>query len=499
MRTALASIAVPALASVCTAQGAYTDHRTPPDRPGVDRIGAVIEAFNAGGAGAIEACVREHFAGGFAEMPVSQHVRVWSGTKAQWGPVEFEAVRTYEPARDDLVVILSAPVIDAWRAMVLEVNEEGRFTGMQFSPARPPSYLEASEPMDPREAAARLGEVIDRLAERDMFSGTVMIVHEGETVLSRSAGLASRRFDVPNRIDTKFNLGSMNKMMTAVAIAQLVERGEVAFDDTVGEHLPDYPNEDVRERVQIRHLLSHTSGMGSHFTDEFLQGSKLTYREFEDYLPLFQDDALQFEPGTSWAYSNAGFFVLGLIVEAASGQSYYDYVREHIYAPAGMTGTDAYDMDVPIKNLAIGYTRRTFGDTTGDDAERWLEAAGGLRNNIFMHSIKGGPGGGGFSTCPDLVRFAQALADGTLVSIETLEILTTPKPELSSPEYAYGFGVERHEHVGVVYGHGGGFPGINAKLDVYADRGVIVAVLSNIDGGASLISDRFMQMIEMGL
>lgn len=297
-------------------------------------------------------------------------------------------------------------------------------------------------------------------------------------------------------MDTKFNLGSMNKMFTAVAIAQLEERGLLSYDDVVGTHLPEYGNVAVRDTVRIRHLLTHTSGMGNHFTREFIEASKLMYRETEDYVDLFEEDELRFEPGSDWSYSNAGFYVLGLIVEAASGQSYYDYVREHIYAPAGMANSDSYDMDIPIKNLAIGYTRETFGDTSGDDGARWMAETNGLRNNLFMHSIKGGPAGGGFSTTPDLIRFATALTGGRLVSPATLEVLTTPKP--ASPNYGYGFSVEDHGHLGRVYGHSGGFPGINGMLDIYADKGLVLAVLANVDGGAGLIGGRFMEMIESG-
>ena len=115
-----------------------------------------------------------------------------------------------------------------------------------------------------------------------------------------------------------------------------------------------------------------------------------------------------------------------------------------------------------------------------------------------MHSVKGGPAGGGYSTVADLARFAQALTDGTLVSRQTLETLTTAKPELSSLRYGYGFSVEDHGHLGSVFGHGGGFPGINAMLDIYPDQNLIVAVLSNMDGGASLVAGRIMRMIESG-
>ncbi len=504
-RLALVLVASLAMAAPCVAQntfGDYTDHREAPEGvAGVDRARAAIDAYNSNDPDTILAFLRGAFSASFFEShSPEEHAGVWQRSYSGTGPLEYQAVRTYTEPRDDLVVIAYASVPETYQALVLMPDPEtpDRFGGMYFAPARPPSYLEPSEPLSPEAAAARLGELIDKLASHDMFSGTVKITRGDEVLLEKAVGLASRRFDVPNTIDTKFNLGSMNKMFTAVCIAQLVEDGKLSFDDYVGDHLPNYPSSDVRERVQIKHLLSHTAGTGNHFTDEFVEGSKTVYRETGDYIGLFGDDDLRFEPGTDWGYSNAGFFILGMIVEAASGQDYYEYVREHIYEPAGMTDSDSYDMDIPVKNLAIGYTRSPMGGFP-DDGMRWLETNGGWRNNNLMHSIKGTPAGGGFSTSPDLIRFAQALRSGTLVSPEMLETLTTPKPELSSPDYGYGFGTgESGGGLGRVVGHGGGFPGINANLEIYIDGDLNVAAMVNMDSAAGMITNRYQQLISTG-
>jgi CubicO group peptidase (beta-lactamase class C family) len=376
----------------------------------------------------------------------------------------------------------------------VEAQPPHRFTGLQFAPARTPSYLEPAAPLSGDELVEAVDTLIDRLAEHDMFSGTVVIAKDGKTLYERAAGLASRRFDVSNDMDTRFNLGSMNKMFTAVAIAQLAEQGRLELTDSVGTHLPDYPNEAVREKVQIRHLLSHTSGMGSHFTQAFMEGSKMSYRDIDDYIELFADDPLAFEPGTRWSYSNAGFYVLGRIVEAASGLTYFDYMREYVYGPAGMKRSDSFDMDIPIKNLAVGYTTNRMGIDSDDDGTRWLEGSG-WRNNYFMHSIKGGPAGGGFSTSPDLIAFARALRSGAILSKESFETVSSAKPDLSSPDYGYGFGISERPGVGRIVGHSGGFPGINADLDIYLDSGYDVAVMANMDGAASALSQRIQDFI----
>src|SRR4030095_10641297 len=162
-------------------------------------------------------------------------------------------------------------------------------------------------------------------------------------------GLADKKQNIPNRIDTTFNLGSCNKMFTALAIAQLAEKGKLSFDDVVAKHLPDYANKDIAAKVTLHHLLTHTSGLGFY---PFTHGSKTP----EGILKFFVDKPLAFEPGARMQYSNAGFVVLGLIIERVSGKNYYDYIRENIYQPAGMSGTDSYSLDEQIANRAIGYT-----------------------------------------------------------------------------------------------------------------------------------------------
>src|SRR5262249_14922197 len=153
------------------------------------------------------------------------------------------------------------------------------------------------------------------------------LLAQGDNVFfTKACGLASRAWNQPNRLDTKFNLGSMNKMFTSVAIAQLVEKGKVSLDDTIGKHLPDYPNRDAAQKATVRHLLTHTSGLADYFNNKFMDASRTRFRTIADYFPLFADNPLQFEPGTRNRYSNAGFMVLGAIVQKASGVDYFDYV-----------------------------------------------------------------------------------------------------------------------------------------------------------------------------
>jgi CubicO group peptidase (beta-lactamase class C family) len=382
--------------------------------------------------------------------------------------------------------LVSAKGVADWRTITVTLDSASpdRIGRVAMAPARDPSTPLPARALTDAEIAAQMGAFVQQLAKRDQFSGTVMLARNGKPVYTAAVGEANKDFGAPIRLDTKFNLGSMNKMFTAVSVAQLVEAGKLSFDDSLGKFLPPGSmRPDVLAKVRIKHLLSHTSGLGSYFNDTWDSQSRARYRSVDDWMALVKDDTLEFEPGTRWSYSNTGMLVLGKVIERASGQDYFDYVRQHIYAPAGMTSSDSYELDRVNPNLAVGYDR-----TFTKQGVEW-------RNNIFMHVIRGGPAGGGYSTVQDLTRFAEALKAGKLVSKRYVEILTTPKPELNSPQYGYGFGVGVQDGV---FGHNGGFPGINSDLEIYRDGGWTIAVMSNYSMGAQPVAERAKELITAG-
>ena len=157
-------------------------------------------------------------------------------------------------------------------------------------------------------------------------------------IFARAYGHADREHNIANTLETRFRIGSMNKMFTAVATLQLVEAGKINLDAPLGTYLPDYPNKDVATQVTIAELLDHTGGTGDIFGPQF-DAHRLEVQSLQDYEKLYGSRGLAFTPGSKWDYSNYGFILLGLVIEKISGKSYYDYVREHVYAPAGMTST----------------------------------------------------------------------------------------------------------------------------------------------------------------
>lgn len=319
----------------------------------------------------------------------------------------------------------------------------------------------------------QLSRFIDKLATENDLSGAILIAKDAQIHFKQAYGLASRRFNVPNQIDTKFNLGSINKMFTAVAIAQLAQAGKLAFSDKVAQHLPDYPNKAVAEKVSIHQLLTHTAGLGNYFQAYFKHPAKDQLRSVSDFVELFVNDSLAFEPGEKWSYSNAGFILLGAIIEAITGSTYFNFVYNNIYKVAEMHNTDCYEMDKPIPNLAIGYTKLKLGHKTLSN--EW-------RNNLYLHVVKGGPAGGGFSTVEDLFRFAQALRHHQLLDAEYTKILTTGKvalnPNSTHEKYAYGFFDHAYKGARIV-SHHGQFQGIAANLDIFPESGYTTVILLN--------------------
>ena len=318
-----------------------------------------------------------------------------------------------------------------------------------------------------------------RLKKKDWYSGSLLVAKGADVLVTDFAGEASKAFHAPNNLDTKFNLGSMNKMFTSTAVARLVEAGKLSFDDPIGRTIDEtWLPKAVTDKITVRHLITHTSGLGSYFNDAYFKSSRALFRKLDDYKPLIKDDKPAFAPGEKYQYSNTGMFLLGVIIEKVTGEDYFDHIRKTIYAPAGMSDSDCYEMDYPVENLAVGYS------PDWKSPYKW-------QNNLYKHVLKGGPAGGGFSTVRDLHRFALALLAGKLVSKPMLDTMWT---DFKGANYGYGFQVTQGP-AGKIVGHSGGFPGINSRLDIYLDSGYIVAAMSNYDTGAGPLVNRIGQIL----
>jgi CubicO group peptidase (beta-lactamase class C family) len=342
-------------------------------------------------------------------------------------------------------------------------------------------------PVSDEEAVRAITRRVEQRAATDRFSGTVLVIKGRRVLVSLSVGHADKSFAVANRVDTKFNLGSMNKMFTAVAIGQLVQKGKLAFSDTLAKVLPDYPDKDFAGRATVHHLLSHTSGIGGNIFAPEMFEHRSKFKRPNDYLPLFTKEKRAFSPGERFSYANPGFVVLGAMIERLSGEDYYDYMQKHVFAPAGMRDTGSYEIDEAVSNLAVGY-QPDDGDPFGLMARR---------TNVMSLPFKGTPAGGGYSTAPDLQAFAAALRDHKLLDKAMTETVTSPKVDMDRPGMRYGYGfATRLVNGKEVRGHGGGAPGINSQLGIFWDGSYTVAVMGNYDPpAASALTDEIVEFL----
>jgi CubicO group peptidase (beta-lactamase class C family) len=329
---------------------------------------------------------------------------------------------------------------------------------------------------------------VARLAAEGKFSGVVLLSHRGRTVLSRSYGMADKERGIRNHSGVAFNLSSGSQPFLSVAILQLVQQGRVTLSDPVGRHLPGLVQE-IAERVTIHHLLTSTSGLDA---------------PMPDWQRVFHSREEVHEHNTQWvrqatlvgvpgAGSNGhlpgggvGLAMAAQIVEAVSGMTFWDYVHEHVFGRCGMNGSAFYTREQWLTDEHIAHPYMLQADGSLVDAVRNLDK-GSLDPNILGRN----PGRGfigyassdGFATAPDLVRFAQALRDGTVLDRPYADVFAgakLPGPVPTSYE-AYTMPVSIINGQWVI-GRGGGAGGIGANWSIYPDTGWVGVILSNQDG-----------------
>jgi CubicO group peptidase (beta-lactamase class C family) len=433
------------------------------------RVAAYLKAFNSGDEQLMRAFFAENVATrALARRSVDERVGVYRQMRAN---METMTLRRVLEARADLVSVLIETKKGAQFEIGFQFEQDAphKLIGLRVEEidapqqgSSQPKQETLETPLTEAEALALIEKRLNELIAADEISGVVMITRGTTPLLQKAFGLASREYNVPNRMDTKFNLGSINKLFTQIAIGQLVEQGKLSFDDKLGKHLPDYPNRDAAAKVTIRHLLDMASGIGDFFGPEFQDTPKDRLRSIKDFLPLFAGKPLLFEPGTKQRYSNGGYIVLGAIIEKVSGQDYYEYVREHVFKPAGMQNSDWYEADIPTPNLATGYTREG------------MEGKSARRTNIYLQPAKGSPAGGGYSTAEDLLKFALALQTGKL------RLPDFKKPAAEGNQNSHTEKPTPFPGMGVA----GGAPGINAFLvaaGAESSGAYTIIVMSNYD------------------
>lgn len=347
----------------------------------------------------------------------------------------------------------------------LEPNPPYRATGQVF-------VAEVTEPVfippvgfESPSTIEWLDGFVDRQARDYDLSGAALVAFGDSIVFERYFGtedVARRR---PITANTRFSLGSGNKMMTAIAVARLVNAGQLSYDDPVAKYFPDFPDAERAKQITIHHLLSHQSGWGEIWTDEWARVAG-SFTRLEQHLPYVYQVGPLGQVGERH-YCNSNYLLLGLIIERVTGEDYLDHMERTLTRPLGLERTGSRGVD----SVGAGFSERMTGK-----ARAWRRAATGRQGTSM---------GGGHSTSRDMLRFARALAQGRVVDRATLETLTEPKrPEIGGGEpYGYGFTPLKHGMV-TSYGHGGIASGVNFELRIFPEEDITVLVFSNQDNGA---------------
>jgi CubicO group peptidase (beta-lactamase class C family) len=337
--------------------------------------------------------------------------------------------------------------------------------------------IEISHTIALEDGMKNLNQVISGIQSSIDFSGTVLVEDGNGPAPCASFGFSNRADQLKNNADTRFGIASGCKLFTAIAICQLVDDGKLTFDTKLRDCLDvEFPS--FNEEITIHHLLTHTSGIPDYFDEEIMDDFEELWltrpmyniRSLSDFLPMFQNEQMKAAPGEAFHYNNAGYILLGLIVEKVSKKLFTDYVQKYIFKRAGMTDSGYFSFDRLPSNTAIGYI---------DDPD------GTWKTNIYSLPVKGGSDGGAYISVNDMGKLWKALFGHLLLTEDTLAKLLTPHAQADDTNY-YGYGVWIKKESGQVskYHVMGYDPGVSFHSAYYPATQTIAVVCSNKSEGA---------------
>jgi len=453
-----------------------------------DMINNYVHTINSGSHEKIISFINEHYNSTFLQqVPMNINLSIHMGNFYKSGGLGYELLSVRLNDNNEYIAFIYNRLTAAWLTLkipILPVPPHKIVMFPDIQPTTPPSDIGPQKRLNDQEIIKRLELCLDKVVKDNEFSGAVLVAKNGIPLFKRAYGLANKSYNIQNHLDTKFNIASLGKMFTGVAITQLIQKGELLPKDPLNKYVNDeWLKPENSNKIQIQHLLTHTSGLGDYFKSLYTQLSPMVFRELEDYKSLVVNQELTFEPGERWSYSNTGMLLLGVIIEHISGDSYYDYVRNHIFIPADMTNSDFFEKDRPVSNRATGYIKEFT-----DSGVRW-------QNNRFTRVMKGGPSGGSYSTVEDLLKFDIALRNHRLLNLKYTQMILSSKPELNSPFYGYGFFINESP-AGRIASHGGDGSGISCQYKMYLDNGYTMIILSNYNvPAANIVEEVIHQMI----
>jgi CubicO group peptidase (beta-lactamase class C family) len=332
-------------------------------------------------------------------------------------------------------------------------------------------------------------KIIDKINKVKPFSGVVLVQQNDKIIFQRAYEFANRSEEIANTMDTRFGIASGCKIFTAIAICQLVEKGLLSFNSLLRECLSTSFSE-FDQNICIHHLLTHSSGIPDYFDEDTMTDYSALWNDIpmyrmknpKDFISMFASQKMKFSPGDKFQYNNAGFILLGLIIEQQTGMHFTEYVEKNIFLPCGMDDSGYFSLDKLPKNVAYGYIKN--------------ELDGSWKTNIYSIPIIGGPDGGAFITAPDMIRFWKSLLGYKLLSKDYVQKLTTDYISAGDDEYyGYGIWINKRENEIFKYHAMGGDPGVCFRSAVYPQNDIQIVVIGNKEYGAYAITKEIENII----
>jgi CubicO group peptidase (beta-lactamase class C family) len=430
--------------------------------PAARRLRQLIGALESGSSARIRSFIRDAYAPELSERTnedraVQSYMRLYDRSRG----LELDSLRA---TATEAAALLRSRLTGWWEQLSIRIEPKPphRLVGVASFTIDPPKHPLAGRGASDRERVGEIERVARRLSEVDAFSGVVLLA-KGDSVLYVGAfGDADRERRIPIRPDTPFQLASITKTFITVAIAKLVEQRKLDWNDPLGKFFPDFPLREAREMVRIKHLVTHTSGLREFQSDS---GTRRSMNDYVRTVALAQDALLLYEPGTRSTYTNGNFLLLAKIVELASDQPFYAYIRNSVFRAAGMDNTDFLVPGSEPPRIAVGYEK----EYTSDAVRLVCEAVPReLSDYPAPHCCA-------YSTAHDLLRFASALRSGRILLPATVDLLFSAKPEAGN--WGYGFDILNEDRR--LVGHGGSWVGQSNSLDMFLRIGYTVVILSN--------------------
>lgn len=319
------------------------------------------------------------------------------------------------------------------------------------------------------------------------FSGVIYISDKNNEIYNKAYGYADKNNLIPNELTTRFPIASGSKIFTAISILQLIEKGLLSFDTSIGNIL-DFNLNKIDRNITIHQFLTHTSGIPDYFDEDIMKDYEELWidypmykiRSSSDLLPLFIEKPMQYLKGSKFKYNNSGYVVLGLIIEKISGQNFYNYVSKNIFKPCNMLDTGYFELDRLPSRCANAYI--------------YDEAINGFKTNIYSVDVKGTGAGGAFTTATDMAAFWNCFLEYKLISMEMTQYMLSPQAKDDNSIYGYGIWLREKENGSYIYYLMGSDPGISFNSFVDIDNNLKVVIMSNVNDNVWKYSKYILEM-----